>query len=384
MMSLRSSVFRRSVGFCGAPQLGAIRGKASIPEPRQGVDWDSLGFSMYTKNTQMVVARTARGQMWGEASSQPYGPLALEPAASILNYGQGIFEGIKAYRTSGGRIVIFRPMKNAQRMVEGARRLLMPAVPTQLFMEAISLAVRENAEWVPPSGQGALYLRPMLFGSGADLGVKPSSEYTFVVFVSPVGKYFAGGGARLQLCTDHQRAAPAGVGHIKCVGNYAQCFSAQREAKADGFSDVLYLDVTGEYIDEAAASNFFCVTPDRVIHTPQLGTILPGVTRDSVVQLVRRLGKNDIKLQVGKVSTDVVFNSSEGFLTGTGAGITPIEHISSADRAIDFETPGPVTQLVTDMIRDIQVENVPDQLNWLHDPFEGPTYGLDSFVEPNF
>lgn len=331
----------------------------------------------------MVVATTKRGQMWGECRVEPYGPLQLEPAASILNYGQGIFEGIKAYRTSKGRIVVFRPMKNAQRMVEGARRFLMPAVPTQLFLDAVQMAVRENADWVPPVGQGALYLRPILFGSGADLGVKPSSEYSFIVYVSPVGKYFAGG-ARLQLCVDHHRAAIHGVGHVKCVGNYAQCFSAQREAKADGFSDVLYLDHTATYVDEAAASNFFCITPDRVIHTPQLGTILPGVTRDSVVQLVRRLGKNDIRLQVGRVSTETVFNSTEAFLTGTGAGITPVEHISSAEQGIDFETPGPVTQLVTDMLTDIQLENVPDSMKWLHDPFESPTYGLDSFVEPSF
>merc|ERR1719251_843420 len=383
-MLQRGGALIRSAVPRSIPQLGCVRGKADVPPPRDDIDWSKKGFQLETRDTQMIVATTAKGQMWGPCALQPYGPMSLEPAASILNYGQGIFEGIKAYRTSKGRIVVFRPMKNAQRMVEGARRFLMPAVPTQLFLDAIQMAVRENAEWVPPVGQGALYLRPLLFGSGADLGVKPSSRYHFVVYVSPVGKYFGSGGARLQLCSDHQRAAPAGVGHVKCVGNYAQCFSAQRDAKGDGFSDPLYLDVTGKYIDEAAASNFFCVTPDRVIHTPQLGTILPGVTRDSVVQLVRRLGKSDIRLKVGKVSTETAFNSTEGFLTGTGAGITPIEHISSVEESVDLPTPGPVTQLVTDMLADIQTEKVPDSMKWLHDPFEGPTYGLDSFVEPSF
>jgi len=324
--------------------------------------------------------------MWTEAVSEAYGPLSLEPAATILNYGQGIFEGIKAYRTDKGRIVLFRPQKNAQRLADGARRLLMPPVPTQLFLEACSLAVRENADWVPPAGQGALYLRPLLFGSGADLGVKPSSEYTLVIFVSPVGPYFGPGttGARMQICRDHQRAAVAGVGHIKCVGNYAQCFEAQREAKGDGFSDVVYLDAGGSYIDEAAASNFFCVTPDNVVHTPQLGTILPGVTRDSVVQILRRLTDSDLKLKVGHVSAATALSATEAFLTGTGAGITPIEHLASEEESANFTCPGPVTQMVSKALSDVQLERVPDTLRWLHDPFAEPTRVGDSFMEPTF
>merc|ERR1712032_391774 len=165
--------------------------------------------------------------------------------------------------------------------------------------------VKENAEWVPPVDLGALYLRPLLLGTGPDLGVKPSSEYTFVIFCSPVGSYFksgVGGGVRLKVCLDHQRAAPMGIGHVKAAGNYAPCFRAQREAKADGYSDIIYLDVGGEYIEEAAASNFFCVDENNVVRTPQLGTILPGVTRDSVINLARRLRDKNIQLQVGRVS----------------------------------------------------------------------------------
>jgi len=331
----------------------------------------------------MVIATAHSGQMWSDLRVEPYGPLELEPAATIINYGQGIFEGIKAYRTTKGRIVIFRPQKNGQRMADGARRFLMPPVPTQLFLEAIGTAVKENGHWVPPVGQGALYMRPLLFGSGADLGVKPSSHYTFVTYVSPVGKYF-GGAARMQLCFDHQRAAPAGVGDVKAAGNYAPCFSAQREAKADGFSDVIYLDVTGKYIDEAAASNFFCITPDGTVHTPQLGTILPGVTRDSIVQLVRRMGDEGVHLKVGRVSLDTVFSATEAFLTGTGAGITPIEHISSDEQSVEFKAPGPITQKIGTLLTDIQQERVPDKMKWLHDPFLSRTFGLDSFVEPTF
>lgn len=334
----------------------------------------------------MVVATCASGQRWEGCQVEPYGPLGLEPAATILNYGQGIFEGLKAYRTVKDRIVLFRPKKNGQRFADGARRLLMPPVPTPLFMEACSMCVRENADLVPPCGEGALYLRPLLFGSGADLGVKPSSAYTFVIYASPVGSYFdpSAAGARMQLCTSHQRAPPAGIGNVKAAGNYAQCFGAQRDAKADGFSDVIYLDVDGLFIEEAAASNFFCVDENRVVHTPQLGAILPGITRDSILQLLRLMRKEDIHLKVGKVSTRAVFKSKEAFLTGTGAGITPVEHVSSNEEYVDFDCPGPVTKLLQKMLSDVQQEVVDDTQGWLHDPFKDPSVSNDSFMEPSF
>jgi len=367
--------------FRGAAGLGA-----EYPAPRAGVAWERHGFFLATRDTKMVLAHCAAGQMWGPCRVEPYGPLSLEPAATVLNYGQGLFEGVKAYRTVKDRIVLFRPQKNALRMADGARRLLMPAVPTQLFMEACSLAVRENATWVPPCGEGALYLRPLLFGSGADLGVKPSSEYTLVIYVSPTGQYFGPGskGARMQLCREHLRAAPNGVGHVKAVGNYAPCFSAQRDAKADGFSDVIYMDLAGEAIDEAAASNFFCVDAEGVIHTPQLGTILPGVTRDSVIQLVRRLGDRELHLKVGRVTAGTALGASEAFLTGTGAGITPVENISSQEESTNFPCPGPVTLRLQQLLADIQLERVQDTMGWLYDPFIEPALGRDSFMEPAF
>lgn len=364
----------------------AQRSVGSYPAPRDGINWKQLGFGMATTDTKMIVATTKLNERWETFGVEPYGALRLEPAATILNYGQGIFEGIKAYRTSKGRIVIFRPQKNGQRLADGARRMQMPAVPQQLFLEAISAAVQENADLVPPCGQGALYLRPLLFGSGADLGVKPSSEYTLVIYVSPVGQYFGPGtkGARMQLCNEHHRAAPKGIGHVKAAGNYAQCFGAQREAKADGFSDVIYMDAGGDHIEEAAASNFFCVDENRVIHTPQLGTILPGVTRDSIIQLARTLNESEgIKLNVGKVTAETALNAKEAFLTGTGAGITPVEHLATSDVSKDFECPGPVTSILKKMITEIQSEAVEDKNNWLFDPFTPPK-SYDSFVEPVF
>lgn len=354
------------------------------PAPKDGVPWKTFGFGQSTKETTMVVSTCRNGEAWGEMDAVPYGPLSLEPSATILNYGQGIFEGVKAYRTEQGRIVIFRPHKNGQRMGDGARRMLMPPVPTATFVEAVSLAVRENAHWVPPAGEGALYLRPILFGSGADLGVKPSSEYKFVVYCTPVGQYFGPGtvGARMKFCMDHHRAAPLGVGHVKAGGNYAQCFRAQLEAKSDGFSDVIYLDTQAEHIEEAAASNFFCVDAENTVHTAQLGTILPGVTRDSVLQLIRSLRQQDIHLKVGKVSVETALNAKEAFVCGTGAGITPIEHISSEDASVDYACPGPVTKILQKALTDIQLERVKDIRQWLHDPFYMPSVGHDSYVEP--
>lgn len=369
--------------------LGGWRGQSSVkeyPPPTDAIQWSKLGFSQTSKNdTKMVMTTCELGGSWGDVESVPYGPISMEPSATILNYGQGIFEGIKAYRTTTGRIVLFRPHKNGQRMADGARRMLMPPLPTQLFVEAVSLAVRENAHLVPPAGEGALYLRPILFGSGADLGVKPSSEYMFCVYCTPVGQYFGPGtvGARMKFCVDHHRAAPAGVGYVKAGGNYAQCFRAQLDAKSDGFSDVIYLDVNADYIEEAAASNFFCVDKDNVVHTPQLGTILPGVTRDSIIQLIRGMRNMDIHLKVGKVSVNTVLNAREAFVTGTGAGITPIEHIASEDgESADFAVPGPVTAALKKALTDIQQEKVKDLRQWLHDPFNQSAGGHDSYLEP--
>eukprot|EP00434_Breviolum_minutum_P009493 symbB.v1.2.008358.t2/scaffold524.1/size192337/7 len=207
---------------------------AAPPPPRSTVEWDNLGFGLTTKDTNMVVATCPRDGEWNSFKTEPYGALRLEPSATVLNYGQGIFEGLKAFRTSKGRIVLFRPDKNAQRMASGAERFLMPPVPKELFLEMCYEAVRKNADWVPPEGKGALYLRPLLMGSGAGLGVGPSPEFTFVIYVAPVGSYFAGGGARLRVETSHHRAADMGVGYVKAAGNYAPCFLPQKDAKEKG------------------------------------------------------------------------------------------------------------------------------------------------------
>eukprot|EP00929_Paragymnodinium_shiwhaense_P092278 TRINITY_DN52155_c0_g1_i1.p1 TRINITY_DN52155_c0_g1~~TRINITY_DN52155_c0_g1_i1.p1 ORF type:complete len:387 (+),score=67.34 TRINITY_DN52155_c0_g1_i1:86-1246(+) len=357
---------------------GVKRDRVQYPEPRKDVKWGDLGFKFFTTDTIMVVAKHEKG-VWGGLEAKPYGNIPLSPASTVLNYGQGIFEGVKARRTAKGRIVIFRPDMNARRFIKSAAQFLMPEMPEKMFMDALSLLVRENASWVPPCGEGSLYIRPLLMGTGPDLGVQPSSEYLFVLYAQAVGSYFKGPGAKLKIIHEQHRAAPGGVGHIKCVGNYAPCFEAARDAKAEGFSDVLYLDAGCEYIEEAAASNFFCLTPDGLLCTPELGNILPGVTRDSILTLARHLikthaaGDTHLKeVQEGQISLSTTLHATEAFVTGTGAGLVPICHIqpgSRKSRATDYPSPGPLTTLLKDMLHEIQLEQREDLWNWNFDPF---------------
>lgn len=345
----------------------------SIPAPREGISWKDLGFGLTTKDTMMAVATCKNGDDWGNYEIKKYGPLPLEPASTILNYGQGLFEGMKAYRTSSGRIVLFRPGANAARQAHGARRLLMNPVPSELFLKICQDVVRANADWVPPAGVGALYLRPVLFGSGAELGVGASSEFTLVVFVAPVSQYFKGG-ARMRVEFGTHRAAPLGVGNVKVAGNYAPCFAPQKDAKAAGFSDIIYLDVSGKYIEEAAASNFFIVNEAGVLRTPALGSILPGVTRDSVLQVAKRLAESGSSVirgvEEGKITLEEALSASEAFVTGTGAGLTPLAHIESDGKKVDFPCPGPVTEKLQEVMGRIQRGEDADTADWLWDLYD--------------
>mmetsp|Transcript_55909 Transcript_55909/g.120970 ORF Transcript_55909/g.120970 Transcript_55909/m.120970 type:complete len:382 (+) Transcript_55909:67-1212(+) len=360
----------------GATSNGAAANVGGpVPAPRQGIDWESLGFGLTTKDTLMSVATCKLGGEWSDYKVVPYGSIPMEPAATVLNYGQATFEGMKAYRTNDGRIVIFRPEMNAIRMKQGAERMMMPPLPEQLFMEIVGACARGNGDWVPPAGVGALYLRPVLLGTGGALGVCPSTEYTFIVYAAPVSQYFKGG-ARMLVERSHQRAAPLGTGNVKAAGNYAPCFQVQHNAKKAGFSDVIYLDVKGENIEEAAASNFFSVGKDSVLRTPSLGSILTGVTRDSVIEIAKRLAREGSPLkgvEVGPLSLETAMSSAETFVTGTGAAISPIEHLSADGRAVDFPAPGPISKLLQDSMKDIQLANVVDSFNWLWDPFHDPT-----------
>ena len=330
------------------------------------VDWDSLTFSM-TETDHMYIAKTAIDEPWGPGLMRPYGNISISPAAGVINYGQGLFEGMKAYRTAKNRVVLFRPEENARRMQRGADRLKMPPVPESIFIDAIEQVVQENARWIPPMGKGALYVRPLLNGSGAILGVAPAPEYTFMVYSTPVGPYFKGGMTCIDLLISdtYHRAAPGGSGGVKAIGNYAPGMMPSKLAKADGYSEVIYLDAEEHtYIEEVGAANFFCYR-DGILYTPELtGTILPGITRDSIIELARQMG---IEVVEEKVAAEFAMGADEVFCCGTAAVISPIGSITLGETTATYGSePGELTQTLYDKLTNIQNEIDEDDFGWIH------------------
>jgi len=351
----------------------SCRSLSSVPKPKEGIEWGALGFAL-TKTDYMYVANTLRGQEFQKGVIMDYGPLALEPAATVLSYGQALFEGLKAFRTAQDRIVVFRPKENHKRMQDGAARFLMPPIPEEVFLHGLNETIKANAHYVPPFGKGALYVRPLLFGSAPSLGVAPSPAYTFVVYAAPVGNYFKGGikGINLIATEDVQRAAPKGSGSVKAAGNYAPCFHIQQASKKAGYDEVLFLDAKEEkYVEEAGASNFFCITSDGTIHTPPLrGTILPGVTRQSLLHLAREKG---IQVNDGvSLSIDTVCKAKEAFCSGTAASVAPVASVTYRGQQYLFNEGkvGDVTRYLYDTLVGIQTGTVPDKYGWLYDPYE--------------
>ena len=291
-------------------------------------------------------------------------PLSLSPAACVLNYGQGLFEGMKARRTPDGRITLFRPEMNARRAAEGAKRLVMPEISESMFIEAVKKVAEENKRWVPPHGKGELYLRPILFGSSARLGVSPAEEYMFVVFAVPVGPYFKGGMTpiSLRVSQNHHRAAPGGSGGVKAIGNYAPGMMPSKRAKSEGYSEIIYLDaVEHNYVEEVGAANFFCVK-DGTIYTPELtGTILPGITRLSIIELARSMGLTVVE---EKVSIEFALGCDEAFCAGTAAVISPIGSIQHGEVEEDFGGVGDITLALYERLTGIMSGGLEDSFNW--------------------
>lgn len=332
------------------------------------IDWDKLTFSLTPTDT-MYVATTTVDDPWMPGDLRPYGNIEISPAAGVLNYGQGLFEGMKAYRTAKDRIVFFRPDENARRMQRGADRLKMPPVPESIFIDAVEQVVQANIDWVPPMGRGAMYVRPLLMGSGPVLGVAPAPSYSFMIYVTPVGPYFKGGMKAIDLLISDEfhRAAPGGSGGVKAIGNYAPGMMPSRIAKSKGYAEVIYLDArTSTYIEEVGAANFFCVK-DNVFYTPELtGTILPGITRASIIALARHLGYD---VHEEKVSAEFAMSADEAFCCGTAAVISPIGSITHEDKKVTYGdgTPGILTTTLYDMLTGIQNEKEEDIFGWLHE-----------------
>ena len=336
-----------------------------LEDAEPSIDWDSLSFS-FTQTDRMYIATCKQGEEWQPGVMQDYENLSLSPAAGVLNYGQGLFEGMKAQHAADGSVVLFRPEMNARRAQEGALRLGMPPVPEKMFLDAIKAVVRENARWIPPSGKGAMYVRPLLMGSGPILGVAPAPEYTFLVYVSPVGPYFKGGikPISLRVSDEFHRAAPGGSGGVKAIGNYAPGMIPSKMAKSEGYAEIIYLDaVHHKYVEEVGAANFFCVK-DGVISTPELtGTILPGVTRASVIEIAASLG---YEVREEKVDVDYAMDAEECFCAGTAAVIASIGRIEHGDRIVEYcgGEVGPITIELYETLTSIQQRRLPDDFGW--------------------
>lgn len=330
------------------------------------VDFDNLSFSITPADT-MYISKCKGDGIWDAGAYLPYGDITISPAAGVLNYGQGLFEGMKALRTKTGGLVLFRPVENGRRLAEGAKRVCMPEFPPERFVEVVKEIVRRNVDFVPPYGKGSLYIRPCLWGTGGILGVAPAPEYTFIIYVSPVGPYFKTGfkPIKLEITRDFHRAAPKGTGGVKYIGNYAGGMLAAKKTKAKGFNECIYLDAREEkYIEEVGAANFFCVKGDTVM-TPGLGSILPGITRKSVLQIA----KDVMGLQVVEknVSVEDALGADEAFCSGTAAVVSSIGSITYEGREKvynDFKV-GKVTQALYDHLVRIQLCEEADRFGWV-------------------
>src|SRR5688572_20791632 len=284
----------------------------------------------------MVTIRYADGKGWYEPRVEARGPIPLDPAAAVLHYAQEIFEGLKAYSAADGAVTMFRPDANARRFRESAARMAMPALPDELFLGSLRELVRIDREWIPDDDEGSLYLRPFMFASEVFLGVRPASEYLYVVIASPVGSYFSGGvkPVNVWVSEHYTRAAPGGTGAAKCGGNYAASLAAQAEAIEHGCDQVIFLDAVGRtHIDELGGLNVFFVFDDGSLATPPLtGTILPGITRDALIALARDAGTEvrEEHYSLERWRADAASGRlREVFACGTAAVITPIGRLRS-------------------------------------------------------
>lgn len=333
----------------------------------QNIDWKSLPFG-YFKTDYNVRCYCNEGK-WGEIEVSTSEFINLHMAATCLHYGQEAFEGLKAYMGKDGKVRIFRWEENWERMNRSAEGVMMAPVPKEIFKEAILKVVKQNIKYVPPYGTGAsFYLRPLLIGSGAQVGVKPAKEYLFMVFGGPVGPYFKEGfnPVTVQIARDYDRAAPLGTGHIKVGGNYAASLRASERAHHEGFSAAIFLDAKEKkYIDECGPANFFAIKNNTYI-TPDSHSILPSITNKSLMDLAADMG---LKVEKRQIAVEELATFEEVGACGTAAVISPIKKINDAVANVEYNyckdgKPGPISQKLYDRLLGIQFGEVEDKFNW--------------------
>lgn len=342
--------------------------------PKAKPDPDTLKFGK-TFTDHMFVMDYSTEKGWHDGKIIPYGPLMLDPAASVLHYAQMMFEGLKAYKASDGRILLFRPYMNAKRTNKTNERMCIPQLDEDLFVEAIKAIVNVERDWIPDKPGTSLYIRPFIFADEPFLGVHAAAHYKFVIILSPVGPYYAtaGGGltaTRIFVEEEYVRAAPGGTGFAKVGGNYAGSLKAQTKANAMGCEQVLWLDaVEHSYVEEIGTSNAFFVIGDEIITAPLAGTILPGVTRDSVIELLKKWGLNvsERRLRI----EDVIKAAGDGslkevFATGTAAVISPVGKLvyKGSDVVIGSGNVGDLANKLYETLYGIQTGKVKDDMGW--------------------
>lgn len=335
---------------------------------KKEIDWSNIGFG-YVQTDKRYVSNYKDGK-WDEGGLTEEANVVLNECAGVLQYAQTVFEGLKAYRTEDGHIVTFRPDLNASRMADSARRLEMPVFPEDRFIKAVEQVVAANADYVPPYGSGAtLYIRPYMFGTNPVIGVKPADEYQFRVFATPVGPYFKGGAKpiTIRVC-DFDRAAPHGTGHIKAGLNYAMSLYAIMDAHRQGYDENMYLDsATRTKVEETGGANFIFITKGNKLVTPKSDTILPSITRRSLVYVAKEyLG---MEVEEREVLFEEVKQFAECGLCGTAAVISPVGKVVDHGKEICFpsgmEEMGPVTKKLYDTLTGIQMGHIKAPEGWI-------------------
>lgn len=379
--TLPESVERLVAQFWYSPQAVTpdAEREAKIADPKFG--------QVFTDH--MARISWARGKGWADQRVVPYGPLALDPATAVLHYAQEVFEGLKAYRHQDGTIWAFRPEMNAKRFNKSAQRLALPELPVDMFVAACAALVRADKNWVPTAPGTSLYLRPFMFASEAFLGVRAANNVEFLVIASPAGNYFSGGVKPISIWVDskYHRAAPGGTGAAKCGGNYAASLLPQQIAASQGFDQVCYLDVNKDgHIEELGGMNLMFVRTDGTIETPKLsGSILDGITRDSLLKLARDRGHHVIErpIRLSEVVADLEAGKiAEVFACGTAAVVTPVGRLAGEipngvelsdgarapykfDLRVGGGEPGTLTMELRDALTAIQYGTAPDKHGWL-------------------
>ncbi len=354
--------------------------KQRVPDEVRADLLSSPGFGQVFTD-HMISLRWSTGRGWHDGKLEPYGPLVLDPATAVLHYSQEIFEGLKAYRQDAGPIVAFRPYANAARFRRSAARMAMPELPEEAFVQAIEVLVSHDREWVPASSEHSLYLRPFMIATTAALGVgRPADSYLFLVIASPSGSVFAGDGVRavsVWLAEGYTRAAPGGTGEAKTGGNYAASFLGQQQAIDNGCDQVVWLDaVEHRWVEEMGGMNLFFVYGSgqdvRLVTPPLTGSLLPGITRDSLLTLAPDLGipVSEEPISVEQWRTDCESGAiTEVFACGTAAVITPVGEVkggATGTWTIGAGQPGPVAMRLREQLLGIQFGRLPDPHGWVH------------------